>query len=243
MAKIHVVKESEHLSSIAAQFGFADFLLIWNHPDNAGLRALRDDPHVLAPGDKVFIPDRVDGVQAAETTQINSFEVDASSLFLRVKVHDLGNVPIADADCVLRIEFESEPKQSKTDKSGFVLEEIRKTTANVELLIDHKLPALKKGDAERTEQLKYDLRVGGLNPESQLSGQQARLNNMSYFAGFTTDDLEQMQWAIEEFQCDHMNAKPVKKTPIILPESDDPTANTGVQDAPTQKKIRELHGS
>ena len=30
---------------------------LWNHPDNEDLRSKRDDPNVLYPGDKIFIPD------------------------------------------------------------------------------------------------------------------------------------------------------------------------------------------
>ena len=87
-----------------------------------------------------------------------------------------------------------------------------------------------------------DVKVGHLNPKTTLSGQQARLNNLGYFAGFAFKDTDQMRWAIEEFQCEHMGMKPVKKVPVITPESEDPLEKTGVQDQATVDALEDEHG-
>ena len=94
------------------------------------------------------------------------------------------------------------------------------------------------------------MRIGSLNPEFKLSGQQARLNNLGYFAGYSLRDLDHLLWAAEEFACDKI-AKPVTKRPKIAPappqgEDDetnaDPVARTGVIEEPIFKKIKLEHG-
>lgn len=241
MATTHIVKQDEHLSGIAARFGFADFHIVLDHPNNAALRAKRD-PHVLFPGDKVFIPDRVEKVEQGPTTQVNTFEVAEPPLFLRLRLHDLDDKALAKAPFELLLESKDQPDSKTTDAQGILLHEISKLVKNGELTVQHTLPALKKGAPGQVETLKFDLKIGRLNPETTLSGQQARLNNLGYFAGFALEDLDQLLWAIEEFQCDHMGKKPVTKTPVIKPESADPADVTGVQDKPTRDKIRDVHG-
>ena len=53
----HVVEPGEHLSGIAARFGFRSTAPILGHPDNAELKKKRLNPNVLRPGDIVVIPD------------------------------------------------------------------------------------------------------------------------------------------------------------------------------------------
>jgi hypothetical protein len=58
MSTNHVIEQGEHLSHLAAQYGFRDYLTIWDHPNNAALKDKRQNPNVLFPGDSVFIPDK-----------------------------------------------------------------------------------------------------------------------------------------------------------------------------------------
>jgi hypothetical protein len=58
MSWIYTIKQGDHLSSIAKAYGFSDYHKIWNDPNNASLKQLRRNPHVLYPGDQVFIPDK-----------------------------------------------------------------------------------------------------------------------------------------------------------------------------------------
>ena len=70
------------------------------------------------------------------------------------------------------------------------------------------------------------LHIGCLDTEDTRSGQQARLNNLGYFAGYSLDDDKQFKWAVEEFQCDHIGPKAV----------------TGNCDSSTQAKLVAVHG-
>jgi hypothetical protein len=247
VATTHVVKQDEHLSGIAAEHGFADFHLILDHPKNADLKARRD-PHVLFPGDEVFIPDRTEKTEQGATTRIHTFAVDQPPLFLRLRLRDLDDKAIDKAPYELRVESADAPDAQDTDGNGVtVAHEIERPVKNGELTVKHKLPPLppaRPGDKPppREETFKFDLKIGRLNPETMLSGQQARLNNLGYFAGFTPADTDEMLWAIEEFQCDHMGQKPVTKKPVIKPESTNPRDNTGVQDKATQQALLKQHG-
>jgi hypothetical protein len=239
MAKTHIVKQGEHLSGIAAENGFGDFHVIWDHPSNAALKAKRD-PHVLFPGDKLFIPDRQEKTEQRPTTQVHLFEVFLLPLFLRLRVLDIDAKPVVSTPCLLGLE-EAELQSKTTDGKAIVEEEIEKLVKNGELHIERKKKPPKKDAAAEIEKIKFDLKIGSLNPHTTLSGQQARLNNLGYFAGFTVNDHAQFSWAIEEFQCDHMS-KPVKQTPEIVPESEDPNAITGVKNQAVANKLRDVHG-
>ncbi|MBK8258708.1 MAG: hypothetical protein IPK82_39380 [Polyangiaceae bacterium] len=46
------------MASLSARYGFADWKVIWNHPDNAELKQRRPKPGVLFEGDVVTIPDK-----------------------------------------------------------------------------------------------------------------------------------------------------------------------------------------
>jgi len=244
MSKIHVVKQGEHLSGIAAQHGFRDFHNILDHPQNAELKARRD-PHVLFPGDQIFIPDRTDKVEPGATTTAHTFAVATAPLFLRLRLRDLDNKAIGNAPYELRVESPDAPDAQTTDGDGIIVPSpLGRLVKNGELKVTHTLPPADAKEPPREETLKFDLKIGALNPETMLSGQQARLNNLGYFAGFTVDDHDQLSWALEEFQCDHMGQKPVPlaKKPVITPESKDPNENTGVQDKATQEALRKAHG-
>jgi hypothetical protein len=255
MGKTHVVRQGEHISGIAESEGFGDFHIIWDDPNNAALKAIRD-PHVLFPGDEIFIPDRQDKTEVKPTTQVHFFEVNIPKLFLRLRVHDLDNRPVEAAPCDLGLVGKNTvPKD--TDKEGLVIpeERIPRLLKQGELLVHVQKPPAKKGDAPPPEQkMKFDLRIGSLNPEKKLSGQQARLNNLGYFAGFNINDLEQFLWAAEEFRCDRINksASPVTKRPKLVavrPEDQkdgeelgDPAKETGIQDGDLRDKILKEHG-
>lgn len=244
MSTVHRVVQDEHLSSIAAQHGFGDFHIILDHPRNAALKARRD-AHVLFPGDEVFIPDRTEKTEKGETTRVHSFQLADVPLLLRIRLRDLDNKAIAKVPYELRVESPEAPDANNTDGDGVIKpHEIDRQVKTGELTVTHKLPPLKAGQPPREEKIKFDLKIGRLNPETMLSGQQARLNNLGYFAGFSVDDHDQLRWALEEFQCDHMGQKPVPlaKRPVIKAESADPNENTGVQDKAVQAALRKEHG-
>jgi hypothetical protein len=227
MSSTHIVLPGETLSSIAQANNFANFLTIWNDAGNAKLRTLRHNPHILAEGDAVFIPDLPDNVAHGDDAQRHVFSLQEPALFLNMQLQDFDGKPLDDEDCVLRVDAK--------DKNGReALEDTFELTTDAagkfsqEILDDADDAELKVGDEDF-----YVIVIGGLDPVRIDSGVQQRLNNLGYFAGFSDADQEQLRWAIEEFQNDH-GISPVKG------DKDSPS-NVPVMDR-TKKTLGEIHG-
>jgi hypothetical protein len=170
----HTVVPGDCLSSIAAQYGFADYRTIYDDGANADLRRARPDPNVLLPGDRVFIPERDETPQDCSTDAHHRFVVRRKTTRLRLVVKDRDG-PWANRPFKLGIDGEPFIEGS-TDGSG---------------LIDRPIPAdATEADLEvqRTAQadsgfLRWHLQLGFLDPHDRVSGAQARLNNLGYFCG------------------------------------------------------------
>jgi hypothetical protein len=255
MAETYIVGEGEHLSGIAADHGFSDFHTIWDDPQNAGLKAIRD-PHVLFPGDELFIPDPKTKTENGSTGKVHLFELSTAPLFLRLRVQDMDARPVLNTPCDLHVEL-NDAASKNTDKAGLVApdEQIDPKAGVGELIVHLQRPPANDGDPPPPEQtLKFDLKIGALNPEIKLSGQQARLNNLGYFAGFTLDDLEQLLWAAEEFECDRIHksqARVIQRPALaaVLPEDRKdgkelgaPDRETGILDGKLRTELKKFHG-
>jgi N-acetylmuramoyl-L-alanine amidase len=64
---MYTVVQGDCLSSIALQFGYADWRNIYNDAANAAFRQLRPNPNLIYPGDEIFIPDPEANVEEAPT--------------------------------------------------------------------------------------------------------------------------------------------------------------------------------
>ena len=263
MAETRVIQQGDHLSSISAEVGFANFHTIFDDPGNADLAGNRD-PHVLFPGDQLTIPDRADRTEFRDTDNIHTFQTDLRPLFLRCDLLDINGTPISAANCSLKIESDDVP-EVVTDAKGILQQTIARQDKTAAIMVHPPPPKPSPpcpGDPPPTagpapppdsppdDWVQFDVKIGNLNPETKLSGQQARLNNLGYFAGFTVKDLDQLLWAAEEFSCDNI-AKPVPKRPVIAaapaageddPANADPDSKTGLQDTAITGKLKTVHG-
>ena len=233
MPVVHVVKRGEHIAAIASRFGFENFSTIWEHGSNAGLRALRDNPHQLLEGDELFIPDRTLPVFSRTTASAHDFRVQIDRIALNLRFLDLSDKPRSGVRVTLRVEppetssASNQPEQTPTtDGDGKVSVEIKKSAVVGSAVI---------------EGHEFSLGIGRLDPLSSDTGLIQRLNNLGYFVppdvegdgdgdGDESDadddrDEDELRSAIEEFQCDHA------------------LKVTGTLDGPTEAKLLELHGS
>jgi hypothetical protein len=259
VAETRVVQQSEHLSSISAEEGFADFHTILDHSDNADLAGKRD-PHVLYPGDQLTIPDREDRTETGATDNVYTYQTDLRPLYLRCDVLDINGDPISAANCNIKTQS-GDVLDVVTNGKGTLQQTIGRQDKAVTITVHlppPKTPPPCPGDPPPDaapdpppeDIVEFDVKIGNLNPETKASGQQARLNNLGYFAGFTVKDLDQLLWAAEEFECDNIT-KPVKKRPEIAaapptgeddPANADPDSKTGIQDATIVGKLKTVHG-
>jgi len=212
MSGVHTVQQGEHLTRIAFLYGFRDYQTIWSHPENTELKAKRNTPNVLLPGDKLFIPDKTSKTEVRPTGQSHRFQVAGQQLKLRIVLRDFDNQPIAGADCIL--EVEGQPYNLQTDSKGLIEINIPAGAENGTL----KVPDL---------ELEHPIKIGYLDPVEEDSGWEARLVNLGYFPGPAgdpaVDDLR-LHYAIEQFQ------------------SDFKLAVTGELDDATQAKLVQVHG-
>lgn len=181
----HDVAQGEHLIQIAHQYGFADFMAIFDHPDNKPLKDKKRDPHVLLPGDQLFIPEKELKEVDAATGKVHTFKVKLPTLMLRVIVHGEDDKPLANKPYVLTVN--GKDIEGTSDGDGKVEAAVPVTAREAKLVIDiHEI----------------QLRVGHLDPIEEDSGVLSRLLNLGYDLGgetqpgpFTTDALRRFQKA------------------------------------------------
>jgi Putative peptidoglycan binding domain/LysM domain len=208
MAKYHIVKQGEYLSKIASENGFSDYHTLWNHSENAELKQKRQNPNVLYPGDRLFIPDMETKEESGATAQRHRFRYLGSPLMLRIVVKDVEDEPITDTDCELIVGLTS-----------------YKLTTDGEGLIEQRIPISATSGKLTIQDMEIPLQIGYLDPIEEVTGWQARLNNLGYYAGpLDQVDEERIRLAVEEFQCDHG------------------LKVDGVGGPDTQNKLKEVHG-
>jgi hypothetical protein len=216
MAENHIVVQGEYLSRIAAENGFLDYTIIWDHPNNAQLKQQRQNPNVLFPGDSLFIPDKTLGEEDGATSKRHIFVVKQDQLKLRLILEDMYEKPIASQPCTLMVDDQT--LTVTTDGKGKIEQTIPTDTKSCSLMIG-------AGDETPFSQEFIPINLGHLDPVDTLTGQQARLNNLGYFAGDSEDPQDPaFLSAVEEFQCDQS---------ITV---------DGIIGSGTQAKLKQVHG-
>lgn len=214
MSKAHTVKQGECLSKIAKRFGFTDWRYLYEHPENASLRARRPNPNVLFPGDIVNIPELRVREERIETTRVHRFVVQSPRKFLRVVFKDAQGGKLANE--LYSIRFSSgRSKAASTNADGLLNEPVSfdEDSATVEI-------------GGRT----LHLNLGHLNPtgdvvKEDISGIQARLNNLGYNAG-PNDGIYGRKTRLA----------------LALLQADEDCDVSGLPDEETLSRLEELHG-
>jgi len=220
MAGNYTVKQGDHLSGIASRYGFSDYNTIWNDPQNADLKAKRQNPNVLYPGDQLYIPDKGTKDYSKPTDQKHNFKVNTPPLKLRIKLDRFYSKPLANTPCDLSIG--GNLVKVTSDANGIVEQTIPKTVQDGTLTVHQQITV--KGQSVPND-FDVPIKIGHLDPVEEISGQLGRLSNLGYYR----HDLEPLDdpefvSAVEEFQCD--NGLTVD-------------GDCGPQ---TQAKLKEIHG-
>lgn len=166
MPQDHTVAHGEGLSSIAETYGFSPDR-IWKDPANEELRRARPDPEVLAAGDVVVIPDRVAKEVQAPTGRRHTFRrVGVPALFSLKLTSATG--PRAGEPYVL--EVGDRRFEGTTDEHGVIRHYVPPAARSALLTLG-------------TAGERFDIEIGGMDPLSELSGVQKRLNNLGFACG------------------------------------------------------------
>jgi N-acetylmuramoyl-L-alanine amidase len=174
MSTPHYVSPGECLSSIASDYGFDDWKVIYNYAENADFRQLRPNPNIIYPGDLLYIPDFDSGSQSGSTEQTNVFGIESSTTLLRIVIMDTKNQPVAGKRYTLEIPGVA-PIDATTGGDGMVETEIPPTADDGILTVWH--------NGAAAPPIIWRLAIGELDPLETVSGQQARLNNLGFDSG------------------------------------------------------------
>jgi hypothetical protein len=205
---IHTVQQGDTLYKIAKKYGFRDWRTIYNHADNADFRKKRSNPNIIYPGDKISIPEKETKEDSGATEQRHRFRSKGNRQWLLIVLKDARNQPLASTPYKLSI-------------GGEIIDD----STNSEGLLEQEIPHDADQAVLAIEGQEFLLKIGYLDPVDSPTGWRARLNNLGYKAGKVDgEENEELQSAIEEFQCDHG----LKVDGIVGPK--------------TQAKLEEVHG-
>ena len=201
------------MASIAAKHRF-EWETLWNLPENGDLKIARNDPYVLFPGDKVFIPNiRVQNI-ACPTDERHHFVKKSKREQLRIVLTDEDDKPITGESYVLEIDGQTR-LEGQTDSSGAIQETIPPDAVKGRLLVG-------EGDA----QCEYFIGLGRIDPVEKLSGAQGRLLNLGYYEGVVDG-----------------KPGPLTTSALLRFQEKYDLTPTGKNDDVTQAKLKELFAS
>jgi N-acetylmuramoyl-L-alanine amidase len=181
---MYEVQQGESIPSIAVDNGLF-WETVWNHPQNAALKAKRKTPNQLAPGDEVFVPDLRKKVESRGADASHKFKVKGVPAKIKMQLMMLGQ-PRANEPYVLQID--DQLIKGNLDGDG-KLEEFMPPNAQSGKLI--------LGGGKEV----IPLRLHHLNPIEEPSGIQQRLNNLGFQCGSEDGEIDdQTVEAVKKFQ-------------------------------------------
>jgi hypothetical protein len=192
---VYRVKQGDTIVRIADDHHFRSWEAIWEHEKNAGLRARRPNPHVLAPDDELFIPDKDVRQFACSTDRRHTFRLRSMLQFIDVKLHDEEGRPLAGR--AYELAYDGKRLRNATDAEGAIRERVPMDVTSVEATV-----WLTDGDPE--QKMTWTLQLGHLDPIDTVPGAKKRLANLGYEHGPFDDELDDATVrGLHEFQRDH----------------------------------------
>lgn len=162
------VRPGDCLSSIAYRHGLT-WQRIWNHPANAELKRIRGNPNILYPGDRLYVPEKESKNHSGASERKHRFVRKGVPETLNLTLRREGK-PLAGEPFTLHIGARTH--RGTTDAQGRV---------QVPIVPDAESATLILGQGAATQV--YELRLGHVDPVTEVSGIQARLRNLGYDCG------------------------------------------------------------
>src|SRR5580704_3232838 len=157
MMPVYRANQGDCMSSISQHFGFS-WQTLWDLKDNAALRAQRQHPNVLMPGDEVFIPDKRLREESCVTTQSHLFRLKGVPCRLNVVFLDERSNPRAGLRYTVVVDGTSSKGVTSPEGLLTTLVPPDADLANITIV------------NEDGEQESYQMRLAYLNPVSDNSG-------------------------------------------------------------------------
>ncbi len=203
------VQQGDCIESIASDHGHF-WGTIWNHPNNQQLKQKRKNPNILLAGDNVFVPDLRIKQESGPAETRHRFRRKGVPSKVQIVLKDKQGNPRPNLDYVM--EIDGQLAQGKTDGQGKVEHPILPNAQKGRLIVGN-------------EGEEYDLNLGNMDPVTEITGVQSRLENLGFNCEVTGKLDDTTKQAIRAFQKKH-----------ALKE-------TGEPDDPTRQKLEQEHGS
>ncbi|MEZ4329402.1 MAG: peptidoglycan-binding domain-containing protein [Polyangiales bacterium] len=185
----HEIRQGQDVQAIAWAYGRTDWQTIWNDSNNDKLREACPEPNVLMPGMRLYIPKDESEPQTLAMNQRHEFVIEVPVVRLHVRF-TLEGEPRANEAYVLYLEGE-EPREGTTDGDGVLDEPIPIHAASAVVSFatpdaeEHSSSDDNHESSEDSTEYRdiYKLRLGHLNPTTDVTGAQDRLGNLGYSVG------------------------------------------------------------
>lgn len=211
---IYVVQSGDCFHSIAYADGWPSGATLYDHPDNAELKAKRPNPSVLYPGDQVVLPEKNARTANVSTGAAHRFKVKRPKHVLRIKLLDVEGKPIANEPYTLVIDEIS--MVGETGGDGAIAQPVPCGSRSGTLTLGERVLSLAFGAIDPLEDV----------PDAGASGARQRLRNLGY--DVRDDDDDELDQGT--------------RTSIALFQHDAKLDVTGELDDATMAKLIELHG-
>ncbi|WP_437817497.1 peptidoglycan-binding domain-containing protein [Sorangium sp. So ce1078] len=162
----HRIEQGDSVVRLAEQYGFAPDT-IWNHPDNAELKALRKDMNVLAPGDMLAVPDLRLREEACATGRRHVFRRRGVPTVFRAQLYDRGE---ARRNEPYELEVDGRLYTGQTDDEGKIEVYLPNGARRGRLVVN-------RGEVDA------EVRFGHMDPITEIAGVQKRLANLGFEVG------------------------------------------------------------
>jgi hypothetical protein len=185
----HDVQQGETLLGLAAANGLESWKDILDRPENAELKKKRTDPGLLKAGDRVFIPNREMRHEASAVDAKHTFKVSPPKAWIRLAVKDAAGEAYAGKKYELAVAGKTVSGNLPAD--GLIEQAVP---------VDTTAGTLTVWIADGISQV-WELRIGHMDPADEVSGVQARLNNLGFDCGEPDGvEDEETQAAVRAFQ-------------------------------------------
>lgn len=195
MAATYIVKNGESLAEIIYRHGFSSWRTVYENPSNSKLRQKRQNPNVLASGDKIVLPDkRIKHVNVITETR-RRFLSKQTKCIVRIYIKD--SKDRAHGNKMYRLNIEGIIFSGKSDSSGLIQHLISPNAKQATLEIWF-------NSSTSYPSVTWKFEIGSLDPSEDIKGMQGRLMNLGYFSGFIDGELTpETKLALLRYQADH----------------------------------------
>lgn len=199
----YVVAEGDCMDSIAASHGFF-WRTLWDLPENAELKQVRGNPHILLPGDRVTIPAPRPKQETGSVGGRHRFKRRGEIGMLRFQLMDPAAAVSGGTGAAASAPAAPSPRANVPyvlEIDGVLTDGTTDGDGRIECRIP---PGARRGRLVvrpgTSRQESFTLRLGDMDPVDQIAGVRKRLENLGYRCGRSDEMTPELRAALREFQ-------------------------------------------